>query len=66
MTNLVDGQPENFIIDKCDFCGTEFYHVMSECAECGNKILTSTKVNEAAYREKFAAQVKDILADKAV
>ena len=43
---------ENFIIESCGACGTQFYATILCCINCGNMILTAKKVNEKTWRLK--------------
>jgi len=49
---------ENFIIESCGACGSQFYATMLCCINCVNTILTSEKVNEKAWRLKKRAIIK--------
>lgn len=40
---IVDGQEENFLIDKCENCGFTSYSVIARCPQCGNQILVVSR-----------------------
>ena len=48
---IVDGQEENFLIDKCNFCGFVSYSCIARCPQCGNMILTSERVSEGERKD---------------